>query len=382
MIPFVAALLGDNPMQSEFACHVGPGGKFLCRVCDVKGRDLSTNGLQPSTPSTSIDGSNGGRTTPDSIGSSDGDGDGNSLASITGAPANRRTRKPETMQEMIERVACFIHIGTPRTRDGTLRELYTIIADAGSVGNVSKIRAHKTSTGIKDRYLETYFELMHQSYKDIAGKEGKQTALDRFRATLPADTGMLSPVWRIRGSYTFTFCVMPLMRVLNAKTSGLDPHADTPVEILHTILLGFVKYFWRDVVHNQLGTNPSKKELLKTRLNSLDISGLQLGKRLSGHTLVQYAGSLTGRDFRIIAQVAPYVLYDLVPAVCFGAWVSLCNLVPLVWQRTIADVDEYIVSSADIWCLVSHKCRFSGPSRGCHHRIPVSRDLLDTALVQ
>lgn len=159
--------------------------------------------------------------------------------------------------------------------------------------------------------------------------------------------------------FTFTLCIV---HVLNANIPGLDPHADTPVEILHTILLGFVKYFWRDVVHNQLGTNPPKKELLKTRLNSLNISGLQLGQKLSGHTLVQYAGSLTGRDFRIIAQVAPYVLYDLVPAVCFGAWVSLCNLVPLVWQPTIADVDEYIVSSVDIRCHASHKCQFSGPS--------------------
>lgn len=102
------------------------------------------------------------------------------------------------------------------------------------------------------------------------------------------------------------------------------------------------------MVHNQLGTNPPKKELLKTRLNSLDISGLQLGQQLSGHTLVQYAGSLTGRDFRIIAQVAPYVLYDLVPVACFDTWVSLSNLVPLLWQPSIADIDEYIVSLMNI----------------------------------
>jgi hypothetical protein len=134
------------------------------------------------------------------------------------------------------------------------------------------------------------------------------------------------------------------MHVLNANTPGLDPHADTPMEILHTVLLGFVKYFWRDVVHNQLGANPPKKELLKTHLNLLDVSGLQIGQQLSGHTLVQYAGSLTGQDFRIITQIAPYVLYDLVPRVCFDTWVLLCNLVPLLWQPAIADIDEYIVS--------------------------------------
>ena len=148
------------------------------------------------------------------------------------------------------------------------------------------------------------------------------------------------------------------MRVLALNASGLDPHADTPVEILHTILLGFVKYFWRDVIQNQLGTNPPKKELLKTRLNSLDISGLQLGKNLNGHTLVQYAGSLTGRDFRIIAQVAPYVLYDLVPPACLDVWVSLCNLVPVVWQPTIVDIDEYIVSSANVRRHLFLKCQF------------------------
>ena len=49
VIPFVVALLGDNPMQSEFACHIGPRGKMLCHICNVKGMDVSMNGFQPST---------------------------------------------------------------------------------------------------------------------------------------------------------------------------------------------------------------------------------------------------------------------------------------------------------------------------------------------
>ncbi|KAH9044117.1 hypothetical protein EDB83DRAFT_2507524 [Lactarius deliciosus] len=288
VIPFVAALLGDNPMQSEFACHVGPGGKMICRVCQVKGLDVSTNDTQAQMAPASIHDADGGRTTPDSIGTSDGD----SSADGAYAPANRRKRKLESMQEMVERVTRFVH----------------------------------TSTGIKDTFLEMFLEQMHHSYKDISNKREKQVALDNFRTTLPANMNMLSPVWRIR---------------------GLDPHADTPVEILHTVLLGFVKYFWRDIVHHQLGSNTQGKEVLKTRLNSLDISGLQLGQQLSGRTLVQYAGSLTGWDFRIIAQVAPYVLYDLVPTACFDAWVSLSNLVPLIWQPSIADIDEYVARLED-----------------------------------
>ena len=45
---------------------------------------------------------------------------------------------------------------------------------AGSVSNVSKIRDHKTSTGIKDTFL---VGLMHQSYKSKANRHDKQVAL-------------------------------------------------------------------------------------------------------------------------------------------------------------------------------------------------------------
>ena len=121
---------------------------------------------------------------------------------------------------------------------------------------------------------------------------------------------------------------------------GLDPHLDTPVEILHVILLGFVKYFWRDAVARQ---NSETKALLITRLTSLDITGLACPK-LAGQTLVQYAGSLTGRDFRVVAQVAPFVLYDLVPPECYKAWLALSYLILIVWQPSIRNVGEHLVS--------------------------------------
>jgi hypothetical protein len=123
----------------------------------------------------------------------------------------------------------------------------------------------------------------------------------------------------------------------------LDPHQDTPVEILHVILLGFVKYLWRDLVQNQLGNNIEKKNLLATRLSSFDVLGLGISP-LAGQTLVQYSGSLTGRDFQALAQVAPFVAYDIVSKDCLDTWVALSRLIPLVWQPEIEDIDVHCVS--------------------------------------
>jgi hypothetical protein len=39
LIPWLLAMNGDNPMQSEFSSHIGTTGKCFCRVCFAKGAD-------------------------------------------------------------------------------------------------------------------------------------------------------------------------------------------------------------------------------------------------------------------------------------------------------------------------------------------------------
>lgn len=111
------------------------------------------------------------------------------------------------------------------------------------------------------------------------------------------------------------------------------------IEILHVILLGFVKYLWHDVI-SWLSTE--QKSLLVTCLNSIDVSGLGFSP-LAGQTLVQFAGSLTGHDFCAISQVAPFVLYDLVPSEGFETWLALSALVPLIWQPMIIQLPQHLV---------------------------------------
>ncbi|KAF7362836.1 hypothetical protein MVEN_00633400 [Mycena venus] len=88
-----------------------------------------------------------------------------------------------------------------------------------------------------------------------------------------------------------------------------------------------------------------KKELLTTRLSSFDVSGLGISP-LAGRTLVQYSGSLKGRDFRGIAQVAPFVLYDLVSKECLETWQALSKVIPLIWQPEIDDIEPHLMRDA------------------------------------
>ena len=200
----------------------------------------------------------------------------------------------------------------------------------------------RTESGVKDTVQEHFLDKLFASYKGKQGTQAKQAALDSAIQSLPPN--ITSAVWRLKSIFIFYFLSEPGPFSLNDIIEGLDPHQDTPVEILHVVLLGFIKYFWRDLIQNQLKNKDDKKDILIQRLSSFNTSGLNFSP-LNGKMLVQYAGSLTGRDFRAISQVAPFVIYDLVPPECYDAWVALSKLIPLIWLPFIEDINEHIVSS-------------------------------------
>lgn len=115
------------------------------------------------------------------------------------------------------------------------------------------------------------------------------------------------------------------------------------MEILHVILLGFVKYFWCDAVAR---LREPDRQVLIARLSSFNVSGLGLPP-LSGATLVNYARSLVGRDFRAIVQAAPFVLQGLdgISTESLDVWLALSRVVTLVWQPEIQHIENHIVSS-------------------------------------
>ncbi|EGO26560.1 hypothetical protein SERLADRAFT_407303 [Serpula lacrymans var. lacrymans S7.9] len=211
-----------------------------------------------------------------------------------------------------------LKVGKPRNKQETITQLCAQFVQASQLDSKTKVNKMRTESGIKDTFQKYFIDKVVGSYQRLRGVASKQAALDESIASFP-DT-IISPVWRIK---------------------GLDPHQDTPVKILHIVLLGFVKYLWRDLVQLQLKGKPDKLNLLATRLSSLNVNGLGISP-LAGKTLVQYSGSLTGQDFCAIVQVAPFVIYDLVSKECMDTWVALSKLIPLIYQPEIHDINAHL----------------------------------------
>ena len=59
--------------------------------------------------------------------------------------------------------------------------------------------------------------------------------------------------------------------------------------------------------------------------------------------LIQSHGSLIGKQFKSLAQVMPYLVYNLVLQKFLDAWTTIGSLVILLWHTDIEDIDDYLV---------------------------------------
>jgi hypothetical protein len=109
MILMVLALLGDNPMQSEFACHIGLKGKFFCRACWVKGSDAQAEVVQDilRDPNASDIGSK--RSGNESL-ASDGAGEGTDVLLSGKKTKSHGKRALKSFGSMVDKVKAFVKV--------------------------------------------------------------------------------------------------------------------------------------------------------------------------------------------------------------------------------------------------------------------------------
>jgi hypothetical protein len=120
---------------------------------------------------------------------------------------------------------------------------------------------------------------------------------------------------------------------------GLDPSQDTPVEILHTILLGIVKYLWHDL---HTSWDKAQQNLFVIRLQSTDIGGLTVPP-IRAPYMIQYRNGLIGKHFKTLMQMMVFHVHGIVNPDQFTLIKAIGLLGALLWVPEIENMSSYLV---------------------------------------
>lgn len=155
---------------------------------------------------------------------------------------------------------------------------------------------------------------------------------------------------------------IPINMLLSA--AGLNVHRDSPCEILHTYLLGIVRYTWH-ISHHDFWS-PAEFHKFSVRLQACDTNGLTI-PAVRASFMEQYKGNLVGKHFRQLSQLGIFAAegcrtsekFVLGDELAFDLWKATGELGALLYYHEIQDMEEYldhltilIENLLDVWSLI------------------------------
>ncbi|KAJ6490861.1 hypothetical protein C8R45DRAFT_1096404 [Mycena sanguinolenta] len=173
------------------------------------------------------------------------------------------------------------------------------------LGNAEAVKENLRSTGTKDKVTQYWIEMLlgkAKALKAASPRRDKVSIASELKTWLEAQPGDK---------------MKPLLDIV-----GLDPSQDTPVELLHTILLGVVKYIWHML--NTTRWSDDDRCLLAIRLQSTDITGLTVPPiHVDADTCLPYSPHLDTRTKFVLVKAAG-------------------ELGARLWVPEIDDMEEYL----------------------------------------
>ncbi|KAI6147785.1 hypothetical protein BKA82DRAFT_140319, partial [Pisolithus tinctorius] len=228
--------------------------------------------------------------------------------------------------------------GELRTQEKTLSEIKEQIEMSKLSGGTEKVKTAVSQTGTRDAATAAIVDRLLDLGKQLRKRDRGKPAIPEaeVRAQLEREFEVALAGRSLEDH------INPLLGM-----AGVDVHKDTPTEILHTILLGIVKYYWGQTVY--ILDKSHLLNVFQTRLESLNKDGLKT-PTLGAEYIVRYKGALIGKHFKSLAQVMPYLIYDIVPRTVLDGWTVIGELVVLLWHTVIEDKEVYL---AKLSCTIN-----------------------------
>jgi hypothetical protein len=101
-----------------------------------------------------------------------------------------------------------------------------------------------------------------------------------------------------------------------------------------------VKYVWH---LSHTAWSEEQKQKYAVRLQATNIDGLSIPPIRAGY-IMQYAGSLIGRQLKAIGQTNVFITYDICNPKTFSLWKAVGKLMALLWIPEIDDLERYLAS--------------------------------------
>ncbi|KAF8524727.1 hypothetical protein JB92DRAFT_2703097 [Gautieria morchelliformis] len=246
-------------------------------------------------------------------------------ASHIGPGGNCKCRRcfvggPAGVRESDEGYHALHKPGVPCTVEHSLTEIRRQL-DKAVDGSLAPVSSMQTASGTKDRVTQGWILKIIAKVKEL-----KKSDPGRSFESVRAETKM----WLENQPHHLWSPILTIR--------GLDPHRDTPVEILHTVLLGSVKYIWHSL---HASINDMQREQFITRLQCTDIRGLSVPPIRASY-MSQNRNGLVGKHFKTLMQTMLFHVHGIVPSAMFKLINSMGKLGAVLWYHSIPNLDQYL----------------------------------------
>jgi len=197
-----------------------------------------------------------------------------------------------------EDLARYLNLGDPRSWQRSVDLIKTLIdkTETQSFGQIKKLYSE---SGVKDTICSIFVE------KLFAKPEGGRTGeIADIKSNLP-------------DKY-----YNPLIRL-----EEYNGFRDTPVEVLHTVLLGTAKWLLRSTFGEM---SPLMKHNVTLRLDG--VSFIKIPIKITGKYLIQHYRSFVGKEIKAITQLAPFIFIGILPHHWVKAWQLMAEMTAMIYQ--------------------------------------------------